>query len=83
MFTNPDYVFKGGELVARNGRIQSVPVGTTHVARPEYDDSIDADLDTYFERYMTMRKNRMRVADDEIRDHGRGKLKIYRARRRS
>ncbi len=83
MFTNPDYVFKGGELVARNGRIQSVPVGTTHVARPEYDDSIDADLDAYFERYMTMRKNRMRVADDEIRDHGRGKLKIYRARRRS
>lgn len=83
MFTNPDYVFKAGELVARKGRIQSVPVGTTHVARAEYDDGIDADLDTYFERYMTMRKNRIRVSDDEIRDHGRGKLKIHKARRRT
>ena len=83
MFTNPDYVFKAGELVARKGRIQSVPVGTTHVSRAEYDDGIDADLDTYFERYMTMRKNRIRVSDDEIRDHGRGKLKIHKARRRT
>lgn len=83
MFTNPDYVFKGGELVARNGHIKSVPVGTTHVARAEYDDSIDTDLDAYFERYMTMRKSRIQVADDEIRDHGRGKLRIYRARRRT
>ena len=83
MFTNPDYVFKAGELVARKGRIQSVPVGTTHVSRAEYDDGIDADLDTYFERYMTMRKNRIRVSDDEIRDHGRGKLKIHKAQRRT
>tara|TARA_R110002096_G_scaffold43479_11_gene117390 strand:+ start:1243 stop:2907 length:1665 start_codon:yes stop_codon:yes gene_type:complete len=83
MFTNPDYVFKAGELVARKGRIRSVPVGTTHVSRAEYDDGIDADLDTYFERYMTMRKNRIRVSDDEIRDHGRGKLKIHKAQRRT
>lgn len=83
MFTNPDYVFKGGELVARKGHIKSVPVGTTHVTRADFDDSIDTELEDYFERYMTMRKSRIQVSDDEIRDHGRGKLKIYKARRRT
>jgi len=83
MFTHPEYVFKSGELVARKGRIVSEPVATTHVARAEYDTGIETELDTYFDRYMTMKKERMMVADDEIRDGGRGKLKVQRARRQT
>ena len=81
MFTRPEYVFKGGDLVARNGKICAEPIGTTHVTRVDYDPGIDAKLDQYFDRYMTMKKDRVMVSDDEIRDQGRGKIKIYRARR--
>ena len=81
MFERPEYVFKGGCLVARNGKVCAEPIGTTHVTRVDYDPGIDAKLDRYFDRYMTMKKDRVMVSDDEIRDHGRGKIKIYRARR--
>jgi len=82
MFTNPEYVFKGGELVARRGKVCAEPVGATHVTRAEFDPRIERELDTYFDRYMTMKKDRVVVSDDEIRDQGRGRIAIHRARRR-
>ena len=81
MFSNPEYVFKGGSLVVRKGKVCDEPVGTTHVTRVDFDSGIDTKLERYFDRYMTMKKDRMIVDDDEIRDHGRGKIKIHHARR--
>jgi len=81
MFSNPEYVFKGGSLVVRKGKVCDEPVGTTHVTRVDFDSGIDTKLERYFDRYMTMKKDRMIVDDDEIRDHGRGKIKTHHARR--
>jgi formylmethanofuran dehydrogenase subunit A len=83
MFSDPEYVFKGGTLVATKGRICAEPIGTTHVTRAEFDARIETDLDKYFDRYMTMKKNRVMLADSEIEDEGRGKIAIHRARRRT
>lgn len=83
MFASPKYVFKGGTLVVRNGRICAEPIGSTHVTRVEFDSTIEAKLDQYFDRYMTMKKDRMIVSDDEIRDQGRGRLTVHNVRRRA
>ena len=37
MFAKPEFVFKNGELIVRNGKIVKVVNGATHVARPDYD----------------------------------------------
>ena len=37
MFAKPAYVFKDGELVARDGAIVKVTWGATHVVKPEFD----------------------------------------------
>jgi formylmethanofuran dehydrogenase, subunit A (EC 1.2.99.5) len=55
MFEKPDYVFKDGELVVKDGEVVNVVWGTTHVVRPEYDKSIEKDLKKYFDRFMTMK----------------------------
>ncbi len=44
MFSQPEYVFKDGELVSHAGRIQAVPVGGIHFVEPEYDASIEKTL---------------------------------------
>lgn len=77
MFATPEYVFKDGQLIVRDGRVVSETHGATHVVHPDYDRAIERDLDTYFERHMTLRKDSLRVADDEIRDDGRGALVIH------
>ncbi len=74
MFTTPEYVFKNGELIVRNGKIQKVVQGATHVARPEYDPGIERDLRDYFMRYHTVSLDNFKVADDEIIGHDRGEI---------
>ena len=82
MFEKPTHVFKNGELVVRNGKIKKHVTGATHVVRSDYQRSIKKTLDTYYSRYMTLSKDRVKVSDDEIRDHGQGELIIHSARRR-
>lgn len=67
MFSAPDYVFKNGTLVARQGEIVAVTWGDVHVVKPDYDRAIEKSLGQYFDRYMTMRLRNFRIADDEIR----------------
>jgi formylmethanofuran dehydrogenase subunit A len=83
MFASPEYVFKGGTLVVRSGKVCAETVGATHVVRAEFDDGIETELDRYFDRFMTMRKDRVMVADDEIRDQGRGRIVVHKPRRKS
>ncbi len=80
MFAAPEYVFKEGVPVARNGKIVAVTQGSTHVVRPPYDQSIERPLKEYFERYQTVRMENFRVGDEEIADHGRGRIIVHPAR---
>lgn len=70
MFSKPRFVFKGGELIVRDGRVVATPSGSTHVARPPYDAGIVRRLDDYFARYMSVRRCNLMVSDAEIEDLG-------------
>jgi len=72
MFEKPLYVFKDGELVAKNGKIVKVSTGGTHVLRPEYDKSIERSLKSYFDKYQTIKLGNFKIDDDEIVEHGNG-----------
>jgi formylmethanofuran dehydrogenase subunit A len=74
MFEKPEFVFKNGELIVRNGRIVKVVNGATHVARPSYDPAIEKQLKSYFDSYHTMRMENFRLSDDEIINSGQGSL---------
>ncbi len=80
MFTTPELVFKQGQVIVRDGRVVEEVWGTTHVVHPEYDHAIEGELDDYFQRYMTVAKDNQRLADDEIRDGGRGALQVHATR---
>ena len=81
MFTTPRFVFKAGELIVQDGRVIAAPTGATHVVRVDYDTSIERTLDAYFERYMTVSRRNLAVADGEIDGDGRGSLITHGARR--
>ena len=66
MFATPEYVFKSGELVVKNGKVVKVVQGATHVVRPDYDKSIEKPLKDYFDRYLTVRMENFKLADEEI-----------------
>lgn len=72
MFAKPDYVFKDGELVVKNGKVVKVVWGKTHTAKPAFDVGVENDLKTYFEQYHTVQLNNFKISNDEIADDGRG-----------
>lgn len=77
MFETPDYVFKDGRLVVRDGQVVQVTWGTTHIVKPDFDPSLEKDLETYFDHYMTMKLGNFRISDDEISEDGRGSLTVH------
>jgi formylmethanofuran dehydrogenase subunit A len=74
MFSKPDYVFKNGELVVKNGQVVKVVWGVTHTTKPAFDNAIEKDLKDYFERYQTIQLDNFKISDDEISDDGRGQV---------
>jgi len=76
MFEKPDYVFKDGTLVAKNGRIVKVTDGGTHTLRPGFEKSVLKPLRAYFEQFHTVRLENFRVSDEEIVNEGRGRVII-------
>ena len=72
MFSKPDYVFKDGELVVKDGEVVKVTWGHTHTVKPEFDRSIEKDLKQYFDQYHTMSMDNFKVSSDEIAEGGRG-----------
>lgn len=66
MFERPAYVFKGGELVVRDGDIWNVVRGNTHVVRPEFDAGIEKSLSDYFDRFHSIRMQNFKISDDEM-----------------
>lgn len=77
MFAKPDYVFKDGELVVKDGEVVKVTWGTTHIVKPDYDLSIERELKPYFDKYLTMKLGNFKISDDEISEDGRGSLTTH------
>ena len=76
MFAKPDYVFKDGELVVKNGVVVKVVWGATHVTKPAFDNTIETDLRKYFDKFHTIQLDNFKINNDEMADNGRGKLII-------
>jgi formylmethanofuran dehydrogenase subunit A len=66
MFATPAYVFKDGELVARAGRIEAVPVGGVHFAEPAYDRSIEKTLADYAGRHLAVNPHHAAIGTEEL-----------------
>jgi len=69
-------VFKGGELVVKNGKVVKVVQGATHVVRPDYDKFIEKPLKDYFDRYLTVRMENFKLADEEIVQGDKGSIVV-------
>jgi formylmethanofuran dehydrogenase subunit A len=83
MFTTPEYVFKRGELIVRDGKVVKVVQGATHVARPSYDRAaIETPLKDYFSRYHTIAMENFKVPDAEIVDGDHGSIVVQPTRAR-
>jgi formylmethanofuran dehydrogenase subunit A len=76
MFAKPEYVFKNGEVIVRDGKVVKVVQGATHVARPQFDKAIEKQLVDYFDKYHTMRMENFKLSDDEIIEGGRGEIVV-------
>jgi formylmethanofuran dehydrogenase subunit A len=76
MFAKPDYVFKNGELVVKNGTVVKVVWGATHTAKPAFDIGVEKDLKDYFDRYQTIGLDNFKISDNEIFDDGRGSVVV-------
>ena len=74
MFAKPDYVFKNGELVVKDGKVVKVVWGATHVTKPAFDIGVEKGLNEYFEKYHTIQLDNFKISNDEIVDDGRGKI---------
>lgn len=82
MFAKPDYVFKDGQLVVRNGEVVKVTWGSTHTVKPDFDKAIEKDLKQYFDRYHTMNMENFKVSAAELEDDGRGKVIVQESKGR-
>jgi formylmethanofuran dehydrogenase subunit A len=83
MFATPELVFKNGELIVKNGKVVKVTQGATHVMRPAYDRAIEGPLKTYFDRYLTVRMENFKLADEEIIEGDRGSVIVQPSRPRA
>ncbi|HEX4586147.1 MAG TPA: formylmethanofuran dehydrogenase subunit A [Burkholderiaceae bacterium] len=72
MFSSPEYVFKDGQLILRDGRLVRITSGSVHAVKPEYDPSIEAEVADYFERYQTISADGLRIDRDELCECGSG-----------
>ncbi len=77
MFSKPDFVFKDGELVVRDGKVVKVTWGATHTAKPAFDIGVEKDLKDYFDKYHTMQLDNFKISDDEISSDGRGSIVVH------
>jgi formylmethanofuran dehydrogenase subunit A len=66
MFERPDYVFKDGRVVVRDGVVIDTVDGATHVARPQFDGGVEGALRRHFDSYCTVRLDNFKIGDGEI-----------------
>jgi formylmethanofuran dehydrogenase subunit A len=74
MFSKPDYVFKDGELVVKDGKVVKVVWGKTHTTKPAFDMGVEKGLKDYFDKYHTIQLDNFKMSDDEIAQDGRNQV---------
>lgn len=74
MFQKADYVLKDGRVIVKDGEIVDLAYGRTHQVAPDYDKSMDAKMDRWFDEAMGYKAKTFRLSDDEIRG-GRGAVR--------
>jgi len=72
MFATPAYVFKDGELVARQGRIAATPVGGVHFVAPDFDPGIERTLARYSAEHLAFDYRHAAIGRDELCSCGNG-----------
>lgn len=77
MFAKPDYVFKDGELVVKDGQVVKVTWGHTHTVKPEFDRGIEKEIKKYFDTYHTMNMEHFKISSEEIAEGGRGGVVVH------
>lgn len=66
MFAVPRFVYKGGQLIAENGRVVGLPPKRTHTVRPQYDARIVDLVDRHHREYLGTTCKSMVISDDEL-----------------
>jgi formylmethanofuran dehydrogenase subunit A len=66
MFTSPAYVFKDGQLVARDGTLVATPTGGIHYVSPDFDRGIEKTLRAYSAANLVGNPVHAAISDDEI-----------------
>jgi len=70
MFEKPCMVFKDGEIIVKNGKIQKVFNGKFYIAETEYDKNIEKEISSYFEKYMGRKMQNFKIQNQELWDYG-------------
>ncbi|MFM0050504.1 formylmethanofuran dehydrogenase subunit A [Caballeronia grimmiae] len=66
MFTSPAFVFKDGELIARDGTLLQTPTGGIHFVTPDYDRAIEQRVRDYTDANLAGRFENIAIGDDEM-----------------
>jgi formylmethanofuran dehydrogenase subunit A len=66
MFSSPAYVFKDGQLVARDGTLVATPTGGIHYVSPDFDRGIEKTLRAYSDANLVGNFAHAAISDDEI-----------------
>jgi formylmethanofuran dehydrogenase subunit A len=83
MFAAPEYVFKDGQLVGRQGRIVQVTRGATHTVKPAFDRGVERSLREYFDRYLTASFANFAISADEMLECGSRDVLVHPCGRRA
>ena len=70
MFENPFMVFKDGNLIVKNGKIQKVFNGRFYTAETDFDKSIEKEISSYFQKYMVRGMESFKIQNQELWDYG-------------
>ena len=70
MFENPFMVFKDGNLIVKNGKIQKVFNGKFYTAETDFDKKIEKEISSYFQKYMSRGMESFKIKNQELWDYG-------------
>jgi formylmethanofuran dehydrogenase subunit A len=68
MFSTPLAVLKDGAPIVRDGRITATPAGGVHFVEPDYDRSIERELQDYSDTYLALAFRHATIGKDELCD---------------
>jgi len=70
MFREPRYVFKDGVEVSGESGIAAMPIGATHVVRPDFDKSVTGTIQSFFDDHMSLGFAHFPLSPGELADAG-------------